>query len=408
MPARKRSAKSNALARELNTNGAPERALSTNGTSDLTKGKGKGKDARAQSQTAVSKAVALSLVDYTLVLSLVFGGCCANVWSYEQLLKMDAHIGTTLTFSQMLFITVQSLPTFLTLPKGSVIPRLRPRQVPLRDWAVQVLVLASGSLLNNWVFAYSVPLTVQIVFRSAGLAVSMLLGHFVLKKRYSLAQMAAVAFVSAGVVLATLSRPPAPKTAGNPTDIGRYTIGVAMLTVSLMLTGVLGVLQERTYTKYGPHWKEGVFYTHCLSLPIFLFFIPDLKRGFGGLADPSTLSAASLERLGALSGAVPYVILGANMLTQLACVSGVNQLTSHVSSVSTNLVLTTRKALSLCFSVWWFGNGWNAQLGAGAGMVFLGSLLYTLASSAPLATKAAPPTQPSVPAKRKGAKAKAQ
>ena len=45
--------------------------------------------------------------------------------------------------------------------------------------------------------------------------------------------------------------------------------------------------------------------------------------------------------------------------------------------MSTNLVLTTRKAISLCFSVWWFGNGWNAQLGVGAGMVFLGSLLYT-------------------------------
>ncbi|KAI0819661.1 UAA transporter [Trametes gibbosa] len=295
---------------------------------------------------------------------------------------MDARIGTTLTFSQMLFITLQSLPSFFTFPKGSIIPSLRPRNVPLRDWALQVLVLASGSLLNNWVFAYSVPLTVQIVFRSAGLAVSMLLGYLVLHKRYSLAQVAAVAFVSAGVVLATLSRPSAPKTAGDPPDIGRYSIGVFMLTVSLVLTGVLGVLQERTYTKYGPHWKEGVFYTHALSLPIFLFFIPDLQRGFSGLADPTTLSAHSLETFGPLARAAPYAVLGANMLTQLACVSGVNQLTSHVSSVSTNLVLTTRKALSLCFSVWWFGNGWNARLGAGAGMVFLGSLLYTAAVSA--------------------------
>lgn len=72
---------------------------------------------------------------------------------------------------------------------------------------------------------------------------------------------AAVAFVSAGVVLATLSRPAAPKASSSPPDVGRYTIGVVMLTVSLLLTGILGVFQERTYTKYGPHWKEGVFYT---------------------------------------------------------------------------------------------------------------------------------------------------
>ena len=48
--------------------------------------------------------------------------------------------------------------------------------------------------------------------------------------------------------------------------------------------------------------------------------------------------------------------------------------------MSTNLVLTARKALSLCFSVWWFGNGWNAELGLGASMVFLGSMFYSFAS----------------------------
>lgn len=92
---------------------------------------------------------------------------------------------------------------------------------------------------------------------------------------------------------------------------------------------------------------------------------------------------------------MPYVILAANLLSQLVCVSGVNQLSSvrrhfwivslvdncdtaqRVSSVSTQVVLTTRKAISLCFSVWWFGNGWNGQLGLGAGMVFVGSFWYT-------------------------------
>lgn len=32
-----------------------------------------------------------------------------------------------------------------------------------------MLVLTAGSLLNNWVFAYKVPLTVQIVFRSGSM-----------------------------------------------------------------------------------------------------------------------------------------------------------------------------------------------------------------------------------------------
>ena len=81
-------------------------------TSEDVAGKGETK-AKKASDGDVSKAVALSVVDYTLVLGLVFVGCCSsvhvistamftiqlelfvhrNVWSYEQLLKMDAHVG---------------------------------------------------------------------------------------------------------------------------------------------------------------------------------------------------------------------------------------------------------------------------------------------------------------------------
>ncbi|KAI0953812.1 hypothetical protein AcV7_007234 [Taiwanofungus camphoratus] len=337
---------------------------------------------------AVSKAVARSLLDYSFILSLVFGGCCTNVWSYERILKMDSHLGTALTFSQMCFITLHSLPSFLEWAPRTFYPRLKQRSVPLRQWAVQVLVLTFGTLLNNWAFAFHVPLTVQIVFRSAGLAVSMVFGYLFLHKRYTLLQICSVAVVSVGVIIATLSRPSATSTSasGTATDVtalSEYSLGVLMLTFSLLLTGALGMLQERTYSRYGPCWKEGVFYTHFLSLPIFLFLIPEIKHGFRSLSTEATPSPVSVNNSVPLfaSPIIPYIVLLANLITQLICVSGVNQLTSRVSSVSTNIVLTTRKAISLCFSVWWFGNGWNTQLGIGAGMVFLGSLLYTLVNS---------------------------
>jgi len=242
---------------------------------------------------------------------------------------------------------------------------MKARQVPVRRWILQVLVHTTGSLLNNWAFAFHVPLTIQIVFRSAGLAVSMLFGHFFLNKLYTPAQITSVFLVSIGVILTTLSRPGGPWNSSTK-DLEQYIIGITMLTISSLLTGVLGMLQELTYRKYGPCWREGVFYTHFLSLPIFLFLVPDIRQGLGSLSTPS------------LSYSGPYIIMAANLITQLICVSGVNRLSSCVSSVSTNLVLTTRKAISLCFSVWWFETGWNAQLGVGATMVFVGSLLFTL------------------------------
>ncbi|KAI0272628.1 UAA transporter [Gloeopeniophorella convolvens] len=307
------------------------------------------------------------------MLSLVLGGCCSNVWAYEELLRTEPQVGPALTFSQMLFITLQQLPSFLTYDASlSRLPRLKPRQVPLAQWLLQVTVFASGTLLNNLVFAFNVPLTVQIVFRSAGLAVSMLLGRFFMHKRYTTQQIFAVAFVSLGVVLATLSRPSAKPaaaaTAGSPADASRYAVGVAMLLLSLVCTGAHGALQERTYSAYGPCWREGVFYTHMLSLPMFLFMPARVQAGFVGLGQ---------------AGGRAYAVLALNMLSQLICVSGVNQLSSRVSAVSTQVVLTTRKAISLCFSVWWFGSGWNAQLAGGAGMVFVGSFWYSLLPAPP-------------------------
>ncbi|KAJ7457681.1 UAA transporter [Mycena galericulata] len=305
---------------------------------------------------------------------MVMGGCCVNVWAYEQLLNMNARIGSALTFSQVVFIAAQGLPEFLVFHPGHRLPRFKPRQVPLKHWAAQVLLLTTGSLLNNWAFAYKVPLTVLIVFRSAGLAVSMFFGFLFAGRRYTLMQVVSVLLVSAGVALATLARP-SPAAAAKQSDhvqsaedLRKYTIGVAMLVTSLLLSGLYGLLQERTYRKFGPCWREGVFYTHFLSLPVFLFLVRDVQQGLRSLSESTNDSSA----MGS------WLILGLNLCSQLVCVSGVNRLSSQVSSVSTNLVLTTRKAISLCFSVWWFGNEWNAELGIGAVMVFCGSLLFTV------------------------------
>ncbi|KAJ7058202.1 UAA transporter [Mycena amicta] len=334
-------------------------------------------EAKRASESNTDAGVRLSqaapaLLDLYTILSMVFGGCCVNVWAYEQLLNMNARIGSALTFSQVVFITLQTLPGFLVfhpayrwLPVG-----LKPRQVPIYRWTAQVILLTTSVLLNNWAFAYKVPLTILIVFRSAGLPVSMLFGFFS-GKRYSAMQVFSVLLVSAGVTLATLVRPSA-SSSSSVADLQQYTVGISMLTASLILTGVVGLMQERTYTKYGPCWQEGVFYTHFLSLPAFAFLVGDVGQGLRSLSDDTGRDTTALGS---------WIILGLNLCSQLVCVSGVNRLSSQVSSVSTNIVLTTRKAISLLFSVWWFGNDWNAGLGAGAAMVFTGSLLFTVGGS---------------------------
>jgi len=313
-------------------------------------------------------------MDYSTSLVLIFGGCCSNVWTYEQLLRQSPQIGSALTFAQMLFITFQSLPFFVEWRKsrvGIVFPALKQRQAPISQWAAQVLLLTTGSLLNNWVYAFHVPLTVQIVFRSAGVVIAMILGHYLLQRRYTPRQVVSVLLVSIGVSVASIS-------ASSPASISldnfspTYLYGLVMLIGSLFATAVLGILQERTYKTYGPCWREGIFYTHLLSLPIFIFLRNDVIQGFKSLSVESNGPPILL----------PYIFLAMNLLTQVVCVSGVNKLTSATSSVSTSVVLTVRKAVSLCLSIWYFGSDWDYSLVFGAVMVFAGSLAYSTARPA--------------------------
>jgi len=268
----------------------------------------------------------------------------------------------------MLFVTTQSIPFFLcwkTHKSGLRIPGLKPRQVPLQQWAIQVVLLTFGSLLNNWVYAFRVPLTVQIIFRSAGVVVTMVLGRIFLGKRYTLKQLVSVTLVSIGVCVASISTSASSGLSLEDLSL-TYIYGIIMLVASLVLTATLGILQERTYKVYGPCWREGVFYTHFLSLPIFLFLRKDIAQGF-----------RSLSASPGLDWWLPYATMSLNLATQVLCVSGVNKLSSLTSSVSTSIVLTVRKALSLCISIWYFQSPWNYSLIFGAGMVFVGSLLYS-------------------------------
>ncbi|KIM34087.1 hypothetical protein M408DRAFT_59453, partial [Serendipita vermifera MAFF 305830] len=291
-------------------------------------------------------------------------------------------LGSALTVLQMAFVVISYLPSFLHRRHDasgfrSFLPTFEKPAVPLASWGVQVVVLLGVSIFNNWTFIYKIPLTLQIVFRSSGiiatdknslgLAVSMLFGYLFLEKRYNARQIIAVILVTVGVLVATLSRPTAANASSVHYDISTYIKGVTVMSLSLLLSGVLGTLQETTYRRYGSHWKEGVFYTHALALPVFLLVTNDALSGLKGIVRH------------AKGTAIPeiYGVVAVNVVTQAGCVSGANRLASSTSSVQTSLLLTVRKAISLIVSILWFGSGWNGGIVAGGLLVSVGTMLYS-------------------------------
>ncbi|EIN10201.1 UAA transporter [Punctularia strigosozonata HHB-11173 SS5] len=355
----------------------------------------------------------MALLSWFTTLSLIFGGCCSNALTLEQLTSSFPRSGTLITFAQFLVVALSALPRQVELSRSSrsaiiPIPRLKRRQIPLTPYLIQVALFCLISLLNNAAFAYDVPMSVHIIFRSGGLVVSMVLGYLVLGRKYSTLQIFSIALVSAGVLLTTLSAyNPTPR-ASSSSDTSKalssqYLIGISLLSLALLLSGLLGIVQERTYSRYSRSlthnpWEESMFYLHALSLPMFLFLRHDIAAQLAAIRrGPTTVLALPhfpvrfdlRSDFGTGAGttvAIPagYIPLFLNTLTQLVCVSGVNQLTARVSSLTVTLVLAVRKAVSLLVSVLLFrSQSQTVDMGmmwSGATLVLLGTVLYSVAT----------------------------
>ncbi|KJA14650.1 hypothetical protein HYPSUDRAFT_150103 [Hypholoma sublateritium FD-334 SS-4] len=241
------------------------------------------------------------LSSWTATLSLIFGGCCSNAITLEQLTLEHPKAGSLLTLFQFLLISLHGLPKFLVWTRFG--PQFRPRRVPIISYLAQVVLFYLVSLLNNAAFAYNIPMAVHIIFRSGGLIISLVLGWIVSKKRYSQTQVLSVILVTVGVILTTLSAQSSPTKSPSPAaDTYKYVKGIGILTLALVLSGFLGLVQDWTFTKYGrptlappsraagpAPWQESMFYLHLLGLPMFLPLLPDLLAQLHDLNTTSSL-----------------------------------------------------------------------------------------------------------------------
>ncbi|SYW86033.1 uncharacterized protein UHO2_02267 [Ustilago hordei] len=334
-------------------------------------------------RNTASSIIATTASEWLFILTLIFGGCCSNAFTLELATQQLPSSGTLITFAH---------------------------------------------ILNNLAFGYDVPMSVHIVFRSGGLVVNMILGYLVQGRRYPPVQVGAVVLVTLGVVSSTLSSSASRESEGGDERVGQYATGVLLLFSALVLTGFMGLWQERTFKLYGnQNWRESLFYSHLLSLPMFLLrpgkLVRDVQMANGttpwwfGLGPPTSTPSNHPSRLGNLLALIsppsltqkldstsartfdlttilpftglkggwgvwipsfwPPLLL--NVATQLLCINGVNRLTSKVSSLSVTLVLVVRKAVSLVISVMLVQGGkGNLALWIGAGCVLAGTVGYSM------------------------------
>lgn len=373
-------------------------------------------------------------------LSLIFFGCCTNVYTLESILTLSPATGTLITATQFLLIALYKLPGQLTFTTVSppdppplqptqthLLPRLKPRKIPLFEWVQYALQFVAINTLNNAAFGYKISLPLHIILRSAGPVASMLVGWAWTSRRYSRQKIAAVGLLSVGVVIAALSDSGAVSTSHSPskrdnstlssyeesvmdavaqtgdTRSSRQTMGFVLLSLALVLSATMGIWCDRLYTKYGREAAiadEQLFYSHILALPFFLAQWTALKAEYlslaysaaskhsassGFLSSIVDISIQSLPRILKTRLLTTYrdlpqfipLLLG-NGATQIACISGVHHLSTQTSALTVSIVLNIRKLVSLLLSIWLFGNKLSLGVMIGAILVFAGGGLYSV------------------------------
>ncbi|QQK46412.1 UPD-GlcNAc transporter (Mnn2-2), putative [Penicillium digitatum] len=321
-----------------------------------------------------------------LMVSLIFGGCCANVFALEAIIKEQPTAGPLITFAQFAICALFTIPSFLSPSAGPQALFLNPRGIPLRSWVIYTAYFVSVNLLNNWAFAYKISVPLHIILRSAGPVASMVIGYV-----YNAAMADAQ---SKGVSIHVNS---------DAADTMTTVMGFTILALAMVLSAFQGIYADRLYATYGRgHWKEALFYSHALSLPLFLTSCPQLLGQWRVVASsPSLLShldsdlwvsksavrstvfsmlgwICQVEAVEALLAHLPVQVafLAMNALTQYLCIRGVHLLSARSSSLTVTIFLNVRKLVSLLLSIYLFGNHLARGVLGGAALVFVGGGLY--------------------------------
>ena len=192
------------------------------------------------------------------------------------------------------------------------------------------------------------------------------------------------------------------KSASSTPFNSEFVTGLIVLAVAQLLSAFMGIYTELTYSKYGRHWHENLFYQHCLSIPMFYPFFPSLFKQFKKLvhSEPIVISfplpqspySKATSNFGSASpqlppmSSIPPVLrvalpkhvfnLGLNAGTQFACIRGVNALGARTSALGVSIALNVRKLVSLCVSLWLFGNKLPPGVLLGAAIVFGSTSLW--------------------------------
>lgn len=279
-----------------------------------------------------------------VVLVIVFG--CACQAPYEMMNTRDKGCGPLISLVDHLFGMLASMSALWKV-----------RRVP---WTAHLSLAAANmgyTFLLNQALSSELPTVVLVSMKNGNLCANMLLGVFILRSRYSLAQYMSVFCISAGLAFISVSAGAAPSRSASPGLSA--TAGLLSLLGALVSRAATGLLQEHLCKGYDAPVQELLFFRCLLGFPMVLLqwsSIFDHAQRWNAPED-SGIQGTSL-----------WLLLLANIIFDYGTKVFVSWLIDRAGALTATLVLTVQRFISFVVSATLFG-----MQGAGCG-VWIGSL----------------------------------
>merc|ERR1712079_295207 len=116
--------------------------------------------------------------------------------------------------------------------------------------------------------------------RSGSLASNMFMGVLLMKKSYRVDKYVSVIFITIGILLCTLMSTAGKENDSSESELSEQITGIGLLTFALVVSSLMGLIQEKTYKTYGKHPDEALFINHVIGLPLFYFSAESIRSSF--------------------------------------------------------------------------------------------------------------------------------
>lgn len=305
--------------------------------------------------SSLRKVVALA------ALTVVCG--CACQTPYEVMNKHDKGCAPLICLAEYMFGLAASLKALRM-----------PRRLP---WHLHFGTAAADcgyGLLVGFALSSKLPTTVLITMKNGNLVSNMLLGRCILGRQYNWKQYLAVSFVTAGLVLASLS---GGSKGWQGASSGLSEVhGIVFILGALFCRAASGVLQEMSCQKYSAPVMEMLFYRSALGLPVACLRWQPIWEHAARWSTAPQVSDFPWPTM--------WILLLMNIAFDYCTKMSISKFIGCTSALAATLVLTFQRFVSFVISATLLSNnvlGWDLWFAAFA--VLAGTVLFAVTSSTP-------------------------